>query len=185
LNVVIVNIFRDFRIQRWGKWRPSAQARRLAATAVLLETLIYRDGHEFESACHVVEQRNAGTSRDELRRIRKELPYRMKRRVESAKGLETIPSADDANGRVLEAERDVALAEAERAVHAALERLDDEDRLIVKMLYFEGLSVADVARALHVEQKPLYQRVKRLLGTLKEMLEKDGVSPEFREVLHA
>ena len=27
LNVVLVNLMRDFRIQVWGKWRPSAAAR--------------------------------------------------------------------------------------------------------------------------------------------------------------
>ncbi|HEX2281159.1 MAG TPA: hypothetical protein VHG52_05280, partial [Thermomicrobiales bacterium] len=36
--------FLDTRIAQWGKWRPSAQARRLGPTAVLLDQLMSRDG---------------------------------------------------------------------------------------------------------------------------------------------
>ena len=44
LNVALSNLLRDYRIQVWGKWRPSAQARRGGSMAVLLERLWIRDG---------------------------------------------------------------------------------------------------------------------------------------------
>src|SRR5215216_3011770 len=44
LTVVIANLFRDYRVKAWGRWRPSAEAKRRGETAVLLETAIYRDG---------------------------------------------------------------------------------------------------------------------------------------------
>jgi DNA-directed RNA polymerase specialized sigma24 family protein len=50
-------------------------------------------------------------------------------------------------------ERDDQLAAAEQALRAALTELGDEDRAIMRLLYYEGLSVADVARGLQIEQK--------------------------------
>ena len=37
LTVVISNLFRDHRIKHWGKWRPSAEAKRHGEVAVRLE----------------------------------------------------------------------------------------------------------------------------------------------------
>ena len=37
LTVVLVNLLRDYRIHIWGKWRPSAEARRRGPASVLLE----------------------------------------------------------------------------------------------------------------------------------------------------
>src|SRR5690349_4242917 len=56
LTVVIANLFRDYRVKAWGRWRPSAEAKRRGETAVLLETAIYRDGRSFEDACGTILQ---------------------------------------------------------------------------------------------------------------------------------
>ena len=37
LTAVVIRLFLDDRVARWGKWRPSAQAKRLGAVAVLLD----------------------------------------------------------------------------------------------------------------------------------------------------
>ena len=50
LTVVMQRLFLDYRTQKWGKWRPSTTATRLGATAVELETLLYRDGIDFHEA---------------------------------------------------------------------------------------------------------------------------------------
>ena len=47
----------EARIAEWGKWRPSAVAKRLGPTAVLLDRLLTRDGRPFDDAdvephCH-------------------------------------------------------------------------------------------------------------------------------------
>ena len=44
LRVVIERLVLDMRVTNWGKWRPSARARRLGAEAVLFEQLTVRDG---------------------------------------------------------------------------------------------------------------------------------------------
>src|SRR5437763_3266091 len=59
LTVVINKAFLDHRRKLWGKWTPSSQAKRLGVVAVLLETLVYRDGCSFDAACQMLEQKHA------------------------------------------------------------------------------------------------------------------------------
>jgi RNA polymerase sigma factor for flagellar operon FliA len=71
-----------------------------------------------------------------------------------------------------------------RALGRALDHLDPKDRLIIQMRFAEGSTVADMSRALQLEQKPLYRRMERLLRQLRTYLESDGVQPaEVREIL--
>ena len=37
LSVVLQRLFLDFRVERWGKWRPSAEAKRMGPLAVRVE----------------------------------------------------------------------------------------------------------------------------------------------------
>jgi DNA-directed RNA polymerase specialized sigma24 family protein len=50
LVLVITNQGRDFRIQKWGKWRPSAAAKRFGPLAVMLETLLYGERFPYSEA---------------------------------------------------------------------------------------------------------------------------------------
>ena len=72
---------------------------------------------------------------------------------------------------------------AEQALRRALQELPDEDRVIIRMLYYEGLSVAEIARGLRVEQQRLYPRIKQLLASLRKTLERQGISADFLEDL--
>ena len=56
--------------------------------------------------------------------------------------------------------------------------LDNEDQLIIRLRFYEGFSIADVARGLGLPQKPLYSRISRLLQTLSAALAKEGLSAE-------
>ncbi len=182
LTVVISNLFRDHRIKQWGKWRSSAEARRRGEAAVLLEMAVYRDGRTFEEACTVIEQNGRlGVSRGELRKIMAELPRRPARRVMADVTDDDLPADDRADGSVLDEERDAHVRAATDAIHRAVARLDPEDRLIVRMRFFEGFTVAQVARALGVEQKPLYARLRRILETLARDLAGQGVRADSIE----
>ena len=186
LTVVVSNLFRDYRIRRWGRWRPSAEAKRRGQTAMMLEAAIYRDGRSFEQACDVLLQDGRLTAdRAALRKLMAELPRRSQRRadVDDGADVEDVPASDSADGDVLGRERDERVEAAKAAVGRAVERLDSEDRLIVKLHFFEAMSVADIARAVEVPQKPLYARLKRLLRTLSEDLALQGFGPEYREWL--
>ena len=54
LSVVIHNLFSDYRDAAWGKWRPSAEARRRGPIAQHLERLLSRDRVGFEEACELL-----------------------------------------------------------------------------------------------------------------------------------
>ena len=45
LTTVVMNLARDYRIQKWGRWRPSAAAKRLGTVGIQLDTLLHRDGY--------------------------------------------------------------------------------------------------------------------------------------------
>jgi DNA-directed RNA polymerase specialized sigma24 family protein len=67
---------------------------------------------------------------------------------------------------------------AESALQRALERLETEDRLLLRLLFWSGLTVAEAARALAIPQKPLYRRLPRLLDSLRTELEAAGFTTE-------
>jgi len=186
LTVVISNLFRDHRTRLWGKWRPSAEARRRGEVAVLLETALYRDGQSFDEACATLTRNGRfKVDRAELRRILSELPRRAPRHVEDSSSVEDLPAPRGADDGVLDRERDERLAAAKAALNRALAHLDPEDRLIIRMHFLEGISIADVARGLGLEQKPIYPRIRRLLERLCAALQKEGFGPDCLEWLNS
>ena len=184
LGVVIANLFRDFRIHKWGKWRPSTQARRLGETAIRLETLMFRDGCTFDSACQVL-TRQLGQTVDTsaLRRLLTQLPRRAPRRIDGGDDPTTLPANERADGPTLDAERDAQLAVAKQGLEHALGRFPAEDRVILRLHFYEGMTVAEVARGLCIEQKPLYARIRHLLQSIKQSMRSDGISAELDDIL--
>jgi RNA polymerase sigma factor for flagellar operon FliA len=121
--------------------------------------------------------------RRQLRTVLAQLPRRSPRRFEGDAGLDMVPSRDDADTDVLASERDDQLAAAADALRRAVQDLPDEDRAIIRMLSYGGLSIADIARGLGVEQKRLYPHIKQLLASLRKTLQGQGVSADFLEGL--
>lgn len=185
LVTVLQNLFRDYRIAKWGKWRPSAKAKRLGVDAVRLETLLYRDGLSFDEAAEIL-RRNHGVSASiaELAELAGELPPRMPRRTVGEGALGTLAElaelAEDGgvDARVRDEERWAAAERTEEGLGGALRGLDPEDRLILKMRFEDGLTVATIARTLGLDQKPLYRRIERCLSALRAGLEQRGVAAE-------
>src|SRR5262245_13477885 len=179
LTVVISNLFRDHRIKHWGKWRPSAEAKRQGEVAVRLEAAIYRDQLSFEQACGFLAQDSRlKVDRAELRKVLASLPHRAPKRHENGGYVEDVPSSDSADGPLLDHERERRLQAAKAALGHAVDRLAPEDRVIVRLHFYEGFSIADVARAVRIPQKPLYARMKRLLETLHKDLAAQGIGPD-------
>ena len=184
LTVVINKAFLDHRRRIWGKWTPSSQAKRLGVAGILLEQLVYRDGCSFDAACRILEQKlGAATDPRRLRTMLAKLPRRSPRRFEGDDGLSAVPSPDGADSQLLTAERDEQVAMAEKALKKALGNLPDEDRAVIRMLYYEGMSIADTARGLQIEQKRLYPRIKLLLSSLRKTLKSERISADILEDL--
>lgn len=186
LTVVIAMLARDYRVQRWGRWRPSAMARRHGTLAVRLETLVHRDGYPLAQAAELLRTSGETTLGDrELAEILVRLPAReplrpvevgaeMLQHVEAGRSAEALIDAESA-----ELERRTAL----QALRDVMTALPPEDRLILRMRYWEDMGVADIARGLNLEQKPLYRRMERLLMLLRDRLTTLGITNERLQVL--
>lgn len=176
LTSVIQNLARDFRTSRWGRWRPSAAAERLGLTAVQLETLVERDGFSLDEAVEMLRS-NHGVrlSRLELVELAARLPRRVRTRLEGDAGLATATASSRAESAVEQAERARVVERARRALAGALAELDVEDRLILKMHYQSGLTIAAIAAALDLDQRRLYSRRERCWRHLRSSLEARGV----------
>jgi RNA polymerase sigma factor for flagellar operon FliA len=175
---VVTHFFQDWRNARWGKWRPSAEARRLGSVAVEFETLCVRDQLGFEAACEMLCGRHQGElTRKDVERIAATLPARQKRAFVSDAEIVNRPSATmSPDGALLAQEAGVEARRATSAMCEAIGALPPQDRLIVRMLVEDGLSVATIARTLTLQQKPLYRRIHQVLTSLRVRLEHEGLS---------
>jgi RNA polymerase sigma factor (sigma-70 family) len=179
LTIVIQRIYLDFRNHLWGKWRPSAEAQRLGPVAVRLETLMARDGFSFDQACEYLRtNEHIGMLDSELDAIVVRLPTRTRRTMVSEEEIEAV--ADSGNRVDDPLSHDERRADARRILDAltvAIQALTDQERVILRLRFHDGLAVADIARALHLDQKPLYRHFDTLLRQLRAALEAAGVGP--------
>jgi RNA polymerase sigma factor for flagellar operon FliA len=179
LASVVARYFVSFIRTLRGRWRPSVAAERIGPPAPDLEQLVRREGYTVEQAGEKL--RTAGRtalSDGELARLLNRIPYRDPLRpveVEPELVLSATPGASRADERVVAAETETRRGEMIGALGRALEELEPEEQLIVRLHFADGLSLADVARALHLEQKPLYRRVERLRIRLRALLERAGL----------
>lgn len=175
LTVVIQNLFRDYWIRKWGRWRVSTRAKRQGAVAMQLEILLYRDGFSFHEAARIL-RRNYGVraSWEELADLAGRLPQRSPRRFEGMEALETRVSEDLPDRRLRDEERSFSAKRAQVVLNRALASLTAEDRLILRMRFREGLSVPDIAAALHLGPRRIHGRLQRRLTDLRATLELAG-----------
>jgi RNA polymerase sigma factor (sigma-70 family) len=175
LTAVVTRIYLDFQAERFGKWRPSAEARRLGPVALRLEALLYRDGLTFEEARGVLQTDfRVAQSREDLLELSRRLPPRASRRPVGDVRAEPLDHADGFRA-VERAERQALAARVCRALRRALERLPARDRIVLRLHVESGLSVAEVSRALGEEQKALYRKRDALLRLLRLDLEREGI----------
>jgi RNA polymerase sigma factor (sigma-70 family) len=175
LTVVINRLYLDYQVQRFGKWRPSAEARRLGPVALRLEALLYRDGLTFEEACSVLNTTYRATeSREALYGLSLKLPRRSN--VRPASGNEPLPEPLAIEPSPIEqAERQALARRTFFTLRRALGRLPARDRLVLRLHVEEGLAIADVAKELGEDRKALYRMRDALLKRLRADLEAEGI----------
>ncbi|MFL5386145.1 MAG: sigma-70 family RNA polymerase sigma factor [Longimicrobiaceae bacterium] len=188
LATVVVRQFHEYWRERLGRWRPSAMAERLGQPAKDLEALVYRDGYSLQEAAEKLRTAGRTTLSDvELARLLDRLPPRTPLRLVEVASEPALAAAADpaaADQRITAAEAMERHGEVIEALDRAMGQLEPEEQFIVKMHFAHGHTLADVARALRVEQKPLYRRVERLRRQLRGYLENSGVrSGDVRDVL--
>jgi RNA polymerase sigma factor for flagellar operon FliA len=175
---VVTNAYHDYRNAAWGKWRPSAEARRLGPVAVALEECVHRDGFTFDEACERLATNHHFTvDRAELERIVERLPARVRRRHESDDALRTVPATEAADQSVKDGERRAVQQHIRAALHAVLATLPPEDAAILALRFKGNKKLSEIAIILGLPQKPLYNRVNGLFTRLRSDLERRGVPP--------
>jgi len=187
LIVVVQHLFLDYRNRLWGKWRPSAEAKRQGPLAMLVERLVTRDGWTVEQAVEIV-RTNHGVDVTEAHRalyvkLTQRAPARQFVAEVEADGIESASPAHDAN--VLDAEQNFRAKQVQTALDRVRQALTPTERLILKMRFEDSIAVADIARALHLNQKRLYRTIEQLLATLRAGLEAEGIGAGEASALFA
>ena len=179
LTTVIHNLFRDYRIQQWGKWRPSAAARRHGDLGVQLEALLYRDRFGFDEAVELLRTRYAvEQSLAELLDVAADIRPRTTRRFESDTVLSRLEGAERGDQRVIDSERAGLQERMKEALSSALAALEPEDRLILRLRFADGLTIRAIASTLDLDQRRIYARVQRVLECVREDIKKRGLRSE-------
>lgn len=187
ITVVIQRLFLDRRNRLWGKWRPSAEARRLGPTAILLERLVTRDGWSSDQALETLRVNHGVVVDDALRTLCEKFGKRTPSRqlVTEDHATETADATPSPEDNVLRAEQDFLAKRVQTALERSCQTLTAEERLILKMRFEDRVPVADIARALHSDQKRLYRTIPRLLETVGAALTQEGISRSDVQALFA
>jgi RNA polymerase sigma factor (sigma-70 family) len=178
LIVVIQRLCLDYRNRTWGRWRPSIEAKRQGSIAILIERLMMRDGRSFDEVVETLRTNHSV----EMNATLQALCVKLARRAPARQFVAEVEAVDVPSGAPLP-EDNVLRGEQEffaKRVQAALDRvrqtLPAEDGLILKMRFEDAVPVADIARALHLNQKRLYRSIEILLAMLRKRLEAEGIS---------
>jgi len=178
-------LFVDERMQVHGRWRPSAEARRLGEAAVMLEGLLNREHVSFEEALTAV-QRLYPISKDEAAAIAKRLPPRGPRprlvALEDETGLAV--TGETVEEEAIDHERAKKATMVNRVVELTLAQFPLDDRVAFRLRFHDPpMSVANIARAQCRDQKKLYRRLEGIERRLRNALVDAGINAaEAREL---
>lgn len=177
LTIVVRRLLVDAR-RAEGRWYASAEAQRRGPMAVQFEQLTVRDRRSFSDAVEIMQREHPEITARDLDEIAAALPERAPR-------LLVVPVSEDAEERFagsgtagdLVDALDVARrsAQANDAVQRAMAEMTPQDRVILRLRFGGNASIVSIARALGLEQRPLYRRVEALLATLRRALEAAGI----------
>src|SRR5690349_6626283 len=146
ITIVIQRIFLDRRISAWGKWRPSAEAKRTGPLGVLLDQVLNRDRYTLNEACELLATKyGASVPRADFEQLAARVAVRPRRRFDSDEALEEIAATESDPGDLVVEHRREALAERVSAIlRRVMSTLDPESQLILVLRFEDGRSVADI-----------------------------------------
>lgn len=175
LTTIVHHTLQDLRNKRWQKWRPSVEAKRMGPVALRLEELLVRDGLGLDQAIEVL-QTNHGLQcgRPALEELAGKLPSRVRRHFVGEDAIRHASSDLGADLHVLQSERESLAGRLSVALDEALNALDPEDRVVLKMRFFDGLRIVEVAKLLKIDPARLYRRYESLMRDLRANLERQG-----------
>jgi RNA polymerase sigma factor (sigma-70 family) len=179
LIVVVRRALSDYRAQSGGKYRPSAEARRLGDVAMRFETLLRRDGRSIAESVAIL--RDAGDDLDlaAAERLAARLPERRPRPQFVEVDEESAVVDHDATT----ADRTKSSQIVSGALRDAIAGLEVEEQTLLRLRFVAGWSIADIARSMQLDQQKLYPRLRQICKALRERLVQAGVDAAAVEEL--
>lgn len=186
VTTVVVALVRDLDVHERGRWRASAEATRLGPVAVQLEYLVHRKRLSLNEAFeHLRTARVTDWSDRQLATLYAALPHRepMRPTAVSDTSLTDMPADSATDLTIIIEEATKAREHVAQLIERWIHSLSTEQQVMLKMRFWHSKSVADIARALDVKQKPLYRQFDHLLSELKASLRAQGITEQrFREL---
>jgi len=178
ISAVVANKFKDYRNHELGKFRPPPEVKRLGRCAVDLYRLLHRDHRTLEEVIPILLVLYPKETPQTLKRLAQRLPLYTPRptAVEEEKARH-VPAPDPPDpvlaGELLEKSRSLS-----RVLSKAIRELAKVDRQMLTLHFQAGMTVAEIARTLRIEQKLLYPRMNTLKKGLRYAAERAGFGPE-------
>jgi RNA polymerase sigma factor (sigma-70 family) len=180
-GIVIQRMLFDYRDKEWGKWRTSAEARRLGSVAVELERHLYRDGLSLDEAFAALANHGDSLSHEAVEALAKRLPARGPKRrdvpIDEAEQTAVIGSEQiEADG--IRHERREVSGRLSALVNEWFRKLPDADYVLLHQRFGEEMTVAQIARAMRKDQKQLYRSIERCLREVRGLIEDSGLASD-------
>lgn len=176
LRTFVTRVLLDLRVREWGKWRPSSRARRMGGDAEALERLVLREHLAPVDAIALAAHRSAGrlteAAASEIYAALRPIPRRRLVPLEAATEQDTGRTTVDPVAAITRRRRTGPVCRAMRAAVGALNRAE---RRLLWLRYYEGWSVADVARMTGIDQKRLYRVYDQVCQRLRRTLTAAGI----------
>lgn len=182
LSIVIQRFLLDYRVSLWGKWHASAEAKRGGELGIAVESMVIRDGMTVAEALPALRRRWPELTANEVAAMVDRLPVRLVRpRAVEIDLAADVASENDVENMSFETNRVAMGHRIAEVVRAGVQSFEDDDRLLCRLRFQGGLSIAEIARVLRVDQKPLYRRLQRILRELRRRLTHAGIDGSIAE----
>lgn len=152
----------------------------MGESAVLIEDVVCRQRRTIDEATAIVRGIDPSMTRDGVTAIVRRLPERAPRPREvelPADDVVPLAARERADATLLDGELRDLSRRAGTLLRETMDAWPDDDRLLVRLRFESSLSIADIARLMHVPQRPLYRRLESLLGRLRAVLLEGGIDP--------
>ncbi len=174
LTVIMQRMLADERFRSLGRWRPSAEAKRLGDAGIQLEMLLVRDERSLADSIPIVRALDATLTAADVEMMAARLPVRASR----AKFVELRPVAVEnvaAEGSANEVEVRQLSQRTSAILRDAIAALPIRERMMLRLRFVSVMSVADIARILNLPQRPMYRRLEQILAMLRGRLAGAGI----------